>query len=265
MQAMYKGQVNSPKTILTAAITATSTSITVENAAVLPAAPNLAVLGMSEIAETILYTVKNNNVLSGITRGFQGTARAWGAETVIARNFTAYDNDAFAANIAEVSGVATAATDAADTAQTTADNAVTAAAAAKAAADSHKTRHATGGADAVTPAMIGAATTAAVTAAASAAAAAQTTANGKANPAITTAVTLSASSWANGAYTLSNSNILANSPGSLRIAQAASADQFAAWGALMPQVTGQAAGSITITARGEVPTMNIPVELEVRA
>ena len=50
----------------------------------------------------------------------------------------------------------------------------------------------------------------------------------------------------------------------MKIAHNASAEQFAAWAACLPQVTSQAAGSITVTVRGEVPLVSIPVVLEVR-
>lgn len=104
MQTMYPGKVNSPTTELAAVVGASETTITVVDASVLPTASNLAVLGEGETAETILYTVKTDNVLSGITRGFQGIAQDWPATTKVSRNFTEYDHAAFAANIAELSG-----------------------------------------------------------------------------------------------------------------------------------------------------------------
>lgn len=99
MITMYPGQVNSPTTELTNAITNSQTSITLLNAAVLPPAPNLAVIGVGENAETILYQNKTGNTLSGVTRGFQGTAQAWQAGTAVARNFTEYDYNALKENI----------------------------------------------------------------------------------------------------------------------------------------------------------------------
>jgi hypothetical protein len=45
-------------------------------------------------------TAKNGNRLT-VVRGFQGTAKAWGARTIISRKFMAYDHDAFIANITD--------------------------------------------------------------------------------------------------------------------------------------------------------------------
>lgn len=104
MQTMYPGMVNSPVTELAAAITAAQTTATVVNGAALPDAPNLAVIGQGELAETIRYTSKSGNSLSGITRGFQGSARAWAAGIGIARNFTEADHAAITANIMELDG-----------------------------------------------------------------------------------------------------------------------------------------------------------------
>jgi len=46
----------------------------------------------------VKLTAKDGNKLT-VIRGFQGAAKAWEAGTTISRNFTAYDHDAFAANI----------------------------------------------------------------------------------------------------------------------------------------------------------------------
>ena len=103
MQTMYPAIPNSPQTSLTQDITAMQTTIEVADGSKLPDAPNLATIGDldDENAETILYTQKNGNVLSGITRGFQGQAKAWPAGTLIARYFTAYDYHAVKQNIEE--------------------------------------------------------------------------------------------------------------------------------------------------------------------
>lgn len=99
---MYSAIPNSPRTELSAAITEADGSMDVVNAALLPAAPNLATLGTDEMPETILYTGKSGNSLTGVTRGFNGTtARAWNPGTKVARYFTAYDHDAFRGNIAD--------------------------------------------------------------------------------------------------------------------------------------------------------------------
>lgn len=98
---MYQGVVNSPQTELAAPIDATQDTIPLLDASVLPPAPNLATLGTGEDAETVLYTGINGNTLTGVTRGFQGTARAWAAGTKVARYYTAYDHEAFMRNIEE--------------------------------------------------------------------------------------------------------------------------------------------------------------------
>ena len=97
MATIYPAQANSPQTLLSAQLSADAVTVPVQSAAVLPAAPNLAVIGTGEDCETILYTGKSGNNLTGVTRGFEGTAKAWPAQTVIARNFTAWDFNNMAA------------------------------------------------------------------------------------------------------------------------------------------------------------------------
>lgn len=101
MLTMYPGMVNSPITELAAAIDDVQTTITVVDGTKLPDAPNLAIIGRGEDAETILYTEKTGNVLSGVVRGFQGVAKAWGQGARIARFFTEYDQRAMMQNIQE--------------------------------------------------------------------------------------------------------------------------------------------------------------------
>src|SRR5690606_5163990 len=52
---------------------------------------------------TILYTGVSGNDLTGVTRGFQGAAKAWAQGTKVARLFTAYDYDALRQNVNNVS------------------------------------------------------------------------------------------------------------------------------------------------------------------
>ena len=95
MANLYKGMAGSPITSLSAAITSTQTSITVDNGSALPDAPNICtIVGDSAQIETILYTAKSGDVLSSVTRGVEGTAKAWDKGTKVARYFTAYDQDA---------------------------------------------------------------------------------------------------------------------------------------------------------------------------
>lgn len=102
MLDMYPGKINSPQTLLLVSIDDTVTTISVADASLLPDAPNLATIGLDESAETVLYTGKSGNDLTGCTRGFQGTAKAWIVNTRIARNFTAYDWDAARQNLEDL-------------------------------------------------------------------------------------------------------------------------------------------------------------------
>ena len=131
---MYKGIPFSPQVALADGIGAGDTTIPVTDISAFPDAPNLATIGTDEDGETILYTAKTTDSLSGCTRGVEGTAKAWPSGTTIARNFTNKDFDALQKNIQEVKkqadqGVsdATAAKSAAATAQSTANAAGTAA------------------------------------------------------------------------------------------------------------------------------------------
>lgn len=75
--------------------------------------------------------------------------------------------------------------------------------------------------------------------------------------------TLIASGWDADAktQTVSVAGVTATANGSLRIAQSATDEQFAAWGEAQPRVTAQADGSITVKIAGTVPTIDIPVEV----
>ena len=99
-QTMYPAKNNSPQTTLAEDITSSATSMTLTDASVLPAAPNICVLGIDDTAEIISYTAIAGNVVSGIVRGINDTTpKAWAAETIVARNFTAYDHEAFLYNL----------------------------------------------------------------------------------------------------------------------------------------------------------------------
>ncbi|ERI10884.1 sialidase family protein [Aneurinibacillus aneurinilyticus] len=103
MKTMYPAIVNSPLTELVADIDDTQDSIEVKDGSKLPDAPNLATLGGGEDAETIHYTEKNGNILSGVTRGFQGVSQAWINGTQVGRFFTEYDYAALTNNVEELS------------------------------------------------------------------------------------------------------------------------------------------------------------------
>ncbi len=96
MATMYDGIVNSPATTLSSDITVDAVTIPLTDASVLPAGPNLATIGTGEDAETVLYTEKSGNSLTGVTRGFDvsggiGVAKLWPSGTEVARRFTNYD------------------------------------------------------------------------------------------------------------------------------------------------------------------------------
>jgi len=103
MLPMFQGIPFSPNTELTQDITATATTIYVSNIAYLPDAPNYAVIGSEyPTIEVVTYTGKSNNAITGCTRAVEGTARAWTAGTLIARNYTNKDHENFIANINEL-------------------------------------------------------------------------------------------------------------------------------------------------------------------
>ena len=83
----------------------------------------------------------------------------------------------------------------------------------------------------------------------------------KADKSVSKAATLTAAGWSDGVQSLAVSGVTATANGSLRIAQSATDEQFAAWGAAQPRVTAQAAGSLTVKAAGAVPAVDIPVEV----
>ncbi|WMJ83413.1 hypothetical protein ACS3UN_10090 [Oscillospiraceae bacterium LTW-04] len=99
MQTMYPAFVNSPETVTLGAISPTDTTVTVQDITKIPVPPNLLVIGGDRPdAETVLLTAVSGSTLT-IQRAVNGTARTWADRTTIARNFTAYDHDAFKANI----------------------------------------------------------------------------------------------------------------------------------------------------------------------
>jgi hypothetical protein len=90
----YPPMPRSPVTELSAGIDAIDTDIPVVNAARLPAGPNVATIGGGEDdSETVKYTGKTGNTLTGCTRGFDpaGSAKAWDSGTAVARVITSQD------------------------------------------------------------------------------------------------------------------------------------------------------------------------------
>lgn len=105
ISTMYPAMPGSPKTVLAAQISSTATQMTVADAAALPSAPNICVLGSSaDNIEIISYAGKTGNTLTGLVRGLGGTiASVWDVDTLVARNFTSFDHDRFKANIEALS------------------------------------------------------------------------------------------------------------------------------------------------------------------
>lgn len=100
---MYPAMPGSPKTALTSEITASATSMIVDDVSVLPAAPNICVIGDNTNAEIVSYTGIGDNTVSGLVRGLGGTtASVWPAGATVARNFTSFDHDRFIENIEEL-------------------------------------------------------------------------------------------------------------------------------------------------------------------
>lgn len=103
ISTMYPAMPGSPKTELTADITASATSMTVTDGNALPDAPNILVVGNDENAEVIGYNSKSGNAISGLVRALGGTiASAWSTGTEVARNFTSFDHDRFLENIEDL-------------------------------------------------------------------------------------------------------------------------------------------------------------------
>lgn len=92
MVTLYPGIPFSPQATLTESIGEADTIIKVSDVSAFPDAPNYATIGTDELGETILYTAKTADSLSGCQRGVEGTAKAWSAGELIGRNFTAKDH-----------------------------------------------------------------------------------------------------------------------------------------------------------------------------
>ena len=74
-------------------------------------------------------------------------------------------------------------------------------------------------------------------------------------------VTLAAASWSGNTYTVTNSNISATCNGYLGLSASATATQRAACRGAMIVITAQSAGSLTLTADGTVPSIDIPIDI----
>ncbi|WP_028560959.1 hypothetical protein, partial [Paenibacillus pinihumi] len=110
LKPMYAAVPLSPSTELTAAINDTVTTIpllTVNNK-IIPDAPNIVTIGTDSNAETIYYTGKSGNSLTGVTRGFDGTtAKSWPATSKISRFAAAHDLNTLKENVEALGAHAT--------------------------------------------------------------------------------------------------------------------------------------------------------------
>lgn len=99
LTTMYAPQNNGPHTALAETINAAQTDITVVDASVLPAAPNMLTIGTGEDAELVLMSAKTGSIIT-VTRGYNGTtAKSWEADEWVYRAITAQDVSALQANI----------------------------------------------------------------------------------------------------------------------------------------------------------------------
>ena len=102
---MYPAKAGSPKTYRANAIGNDATSMTVANGTVLPAGPNVCVIGDDENAEVVYYAAVNGNEVTGMIRGVTGSgtiASPWSAGTTVARFFTSFDHNRFIQNIQDL-------------------------------------------------------------------------------------------------------------------------------------------------------------------
>ena len=99
LTTMYAPQNNGPHTALAEAINAAQTDISVVDASVLPAAPNVLTIGTGEDAELVLMSAKTGNIIT-VTRGYNGTAaKSWETDEWVYRAITAQDVSALQANV----------------------------------------------------------------------------------------------------------------------------------------------------------------------
>ena len=89
--------------------------------------------------------------------------------------------------------------------------------------------------------------------------------NGKARAPVVISASLTAAGWSSQQQAISDAAIYsATSPGDLKISQSATDAEWTAWMAARPRIVAQAIGSITVRVTGVVPSINIPVVIEVR-
>lgn len=102
LKTMYPGVANSPDTFLVEGLTIDGTVMYVADGAVLGEIPTLAVIGQTELAETVQITGKQSDGGLTIIRGVEGKRQAWAKATNVARNWTNKDYETLRANVTAI-------------------------------------------------------------------------------------------------------------------------------------------------------------------
>lgn len=98
-KTMFTPKAFSPQTVLSQDVGTSDTRLYVDDVSVFPAAPTLATIGAdSSTAETVRVTAIGSNFID-VERGYVGSARAFTANTVIARNFSSADQQIIQDNL----------------------------------------------------------------------------------------------------------------------------------------------------------------------
>lgn len=98
-KTMFNPKAFSPQTVLSQDVGTSDTRLYVEDVSVFPATPTLATIGTdSSTAETVRVTAIGSNFID-VERGYVGSAKAFTANTVIARNFSSADQQIIQDNL----------------------------------------------------------------------------------------------------------------------------------------------------------------------
>lgn len=98
-KTMFNPKAFSPQTVLSQDVGTSDTRIYVDDVSVFPATPTLATIGAdSSTAETVRVTAIGSNFID-VERGYVGSAKAFTANTVIARNFSSADQQVIQDNL----------------------------------------------------------------------------------------------------------------------------------------------------------------------
>lgn len=104
-QTMFNPKAFSPQTVLSQDVGTSDTRIYVDDVSVFPATPTLATIGAdSSTAETVRVTAIGSNFID-VERGYVGSAKAFTANTVIARNFSSADQQIIQDNLIHLNDV----------------------------------------------------------------------------------------------------------------------------------------------------------------